>query len=254
MNKKTGTIVLGASLAAVLVVSYVLYAGLTRNGKTASSLPRSLFLRPLWGTSHSSPRSESFPRRLPHRENPYPPHRRVPGKAPASSAAESVNPNDLAPDFTVYDASGKAVKLSDFRGTPVVINFWASWCKYCKEEMPDFNEVYKQYNGSVKFLFIDWVDGQAGNKGIGRGLPEAAGVLLPGVLRPEAGRRAGIRPFGHPRHVLCRPAGAPCRRQPRFNVEKPASAGHRKNQVITSALFARLCCRYTCRRKFPCPW
>lgn len=46
----------------------------------------------------------------------------------------------LAPDFTVYDAEGNAVKLSDMRGKPVVLNFWASWCPPCKSEMPDFNE------------------------------------------------------------------------------------------------------------------
>lgn len=65
-----------------------------------------------------------------------------------------------APDFTVYDAEGREVKLSDFKGTPVVINFWASWCPPCREEMPYFNEVYKIEKDNVQFLMIDLVDGQ----------------------------------------------------------------------------------------------
>ena len=62
--------------------------------------------------------------------------------------AESVTSEDSepekisAPDFTVYDADGNAVQLSDYVGKPIVLNFWASWCGPCKMEMPDFNEKY----------------------------------------------------------------------------------------------------------------
>ena len=48
------------------------------------------------------------------------------------------------PDFTVLDSSGKEVKLSDFRGKPTAVNFWATWCGYCVKEMPAFEEVYRQ--------------------------------------------------------------------------------------------------------------
>lgn len=47
----------------------------------------------------------------------------------------------LAPDFALNDINGNQVKLSDYRGKIVVLNFWAVWCKYCKVEMPDFNEL-----------------------------------------------------------------------------------------------------------------
>lgn len=64
-----------------------------------------------------------------------------------------------AKDFTVIDIAGKEVSLSDFKGKPVVVNFWASWCPPCKEEMPYFNEVYKELGDEVQFMMVDLVDG-----------------------------------------------------------------------------------------------
>ena len=63
-----------------------------------------------------------------------------------------------APDFTVTDAEGNSVKLSDYFGQPIVLNFWATWCYYCKEEMPDFERAQKE-NPDVKFLMINSTDG-----------------------------------------------------------------------------------------------
>ena len=73
-----------------------------------------------------------------------------------------VNTNDqpLAPDFTVYDASGNPVRLSDFRGTPVVLNFWASWCPPCKAEMPDFQKEFEAQGQNVQFLIVNMTDGE----------------------------------------------------------------------------------------------
>ena len=65
----------------------------------------------------------------------------------------------LAPDFTVYDIDGNEVRLSDFRGKPVVLNFWASWCGPCKMEMPDFNDKYLELQEDVHFLMVNLTDG-----------------------------------------------------------------------------------------------
>ncbi len=54
---------------------------------------------------------------------------------------------DLAPDFEVTDLTGKRVRLSDFRGHPVFINFWATWCGPCKLEMPDLQKVLDSHKG-----------------------------------------------------------------------------------------------------------
>lgn len=83
--------------------------------------------------------------------------------AGATNTTQANNADDnkqtsLAPNFTVYDENGNEVKLSDYKGKPVVINFWATWCYYCKEEMPDFNKAYKEYP-DVQFLMINATDG-----------------------------------------------------------------------------------------------
>ena len=60
-----------------------------------------------------------------------------------------------AADFSVVSETGKTVRLSDYEGTPVVVNFWASWCPPCKAELPDFEEAYHKYKGKVKFMMVN---------------------------------------------------------------------------------------------------
>ena len=93
-----------------------------------------------------------------------------PTTAPGTSSGNSTENNSgdtstdenapfMAPDFTVYDREGNTVRLSDFRGKPVVLNFWASWCGPCKKEMPDFEEIYKEYGEDVHFVMVNLTDG-----------------------------------------------------------------------------------------------
>lgn len=69
---------------------------------------------------------------------------------------EKVN---TVPDFTVYDADGNACKLSDFRGKPVILNFWASWCRPCTSEMPEFQSFYESYGEKIQFVLVNLTDG-----------------------------------------------------------------------------------------------
>jgi thiol-disulfide isomerase/thioredoxin len=57
------------------------------------------------------------------------------------SLAIAAKRGHLAPDFILHDETGKPVRLSDLRGAPVLLNFWATWCGPCKAEMPEFQQL-----------------------------------------------------------------------------------------------------------------
>lgn len=75
------------------------------------------------------------------------------------SAENDENTLQKAPDFTVYDKNGNSVKLSDYLGKPVILNFWASWCPPCKMEMPDFDAVCKETGNEYQFMMVNLTDG-----------------------------------------------------------------------------------------------
>ncbi len=64
-----------------------------------------------------------------------------------------------AADFTVVNEQREQISLSDFRGKPTVVNFWATWCGPCKSEMAAFETMYQKYGKQVNFLMVNLTDG-----------------------------------------------------------------------------------------------
>ncbi|MGS2777744.1 peroxiredoxin family protein [Robertmurraya sp. GLU-23] len=62
---------------------------------------------------------------------------------------------EKAPDFELMTLDGKTVKLSDYRGKKVILNFWATWCPPCKAEMPDIQKFYNEADDNVEILAIN---------------------------------------------------------------------------------------------------
>lgn len=68
-------------------------------------------------------------------------------------------PGTTAPDFQLSTFDGKTIRLSDYRGKPVVVNFWASWCVPCRDEAPAFDQVASTYQPrGIVFLGVNMQD------------------------------------------------------------------------------------------------
>lgn len=82
-------------------------------------------------------------------------------REPAESAAEAATAGEApavgyrAPDFTLSTLNGEEFTLSEYRGQPVVLNFWATWCPPCRAEIPYFQEASVKYNGQVAIIGVD---------------------------------------------------------------------------------------------------
>ena len=64
----------------------------------------------------------------------------------AGSELSEAQVGNLAPDFQLDNLDGKPVALSDLKGKPVLLNFWATWCPPCRDEMPYIQEIYDEWS------------------------------------------------------------------------------------------------------------
>lgn len=83
-----------------------------------------------------------------------------------------------AKQFKLKDTNNKTVSLSDYRGKVVVLNFFASWCPACQSEMPEFNELDKEFrkSGEAVILAIDIADGRRETAESGKKYMSAYGI------------------------------------------------------------------------------
>jgi peroxiredoxin len=92
-----------------------------------------------------------------------------------------------APDFQLKDVDGHVVKLSDFKGKVVVLNFWAMWCGHCVLELPDFVELERKYK-------------ERGLEVIGVTADDYA-RLYQGALSPDPPLKAKLKAFAMAKHM-----------------------------------------------------
>ncbi len=83
-----------------------------------------------------------------------------------------------APGFELNNLDGAAQKLSGLKGTPVMINFWATWCPPCKQEMPLIEKYAKKYAGKLAVLGVDYEEGPDLVRPFAKGMGITYPVLL----------------------------------------------------------------------------
>lgn len=84
-------------------------------------------------------------------------------------------------------ADGKIVKLSEItKGTPAVLNFWASWCTYCIEEMPTFQKVWSSLGGRLRMIGADLLGVDGETRELAQTFAKSTGVTYP-LIYDEGG-------------------------------------------------------------------
>jgi peroxiredoxin len=111
------------------------------------------------------------------------------GCAKEEKPAREGNP---APEFTLKNLAGQEVKLADLRGKVVLVNFWATWCPPCREEIPSMERLNRAMAGKPFQMLAISID--EGGKEAVESLFKKAGVTLPTLLDPDqkTGKRYGI--------------------------------------------------------------
>lgn len=117
---------------------------------------------------------------------------------PASDAAAPAD--DALPDLTLDClGGGSPVRLSGLAGTPTVINFWASWCAPCREELPLLAKAHRAYGDKLRVLGVDF-DDSAPDAALE--LAERSGVTYPLLSDPDATAKAPFKVIGLPQTVF----------------------------------------------------
>lgn len=115
---------------------------------------------------------------------------------PGATSAARAKQGREAPAFDLPDvrAGQPSVSLASFRGTPVVLNFWASWCVPCRKELPAFQAVAEQVAGRAAFVGVNHQD----SRRLALALLEETGIRYPAAYDPHGKVAAANGLFGMP--------------------------------------------------------
>ena len=75
--------------------------------------------------------------------------------ATSASSGTGLEVGTVAPEFTLTSLDGKSVELSSFRGKPVFLNFWATWCPPCRAEMPDMSKLKAEMGDTIHIVGVN---------------------------------------------------------------------------------------------------
>lgn len=100
-----------------------------------------------------------------------------------SGLGVSASIGSRAPNFEAQDLDGNIVRLSDFQGQPVILNFWATWCTSCEAEIPALEQVFQERkDAGLVVLGVDWGEGRVG---AARSFLDRLGATYVSVMDPS---------------------------------------------------------------------
>ncbi|MBI3961263.1 MAG: TlpA family protein disulfide reductase [Deinococcus sp.] len=116
-----------------------------------------------------------------------------------SDVPEGVLVGQRALNFTLQTADGRTVSLADYRGRPVLVNFWGTWCTVCREEFPVFEQVYRRYRDQgFEILTVNIGESAAAV----RQYAQDMGLSMPMLLDSDRAITQAYRVFGTPTNII----------------------------------------------------
>ena len=132
------------------------------------------------------------------------------GDPPESSGGQQsrslLAPGQPAPDFIAHDPDGTPMALRDYQGRPVIINFWATWCAPCRQEMRALQAVYEAHKAAGLAVLAVSQDPQDKGEAV-RAYCAALGITFPPLLDPDGRVATRYNVFLLPSTVFIHPSG-----------------------------------------------